>query len=365
TARLVGQASRFARLVDFVPDATSVFDEQQQIASFERGERSLARLYDLVLRHSLVAASELTPEEKTKLENFRNALFPEVEKIDPNTSQMVKKRVEGPLLTTYKSFQQRYEDAFMAYNMLRAKASNPDTPNEVLLFTFNGPTLRNRVKNAIGDWESGGSKNDVEKIQSFISSVTERDLSLWKADVKDRFENGKVADLFGQEFLITTTVPAEFAANVDDWPDFKFIESETNHFSSSKTSQWEAQASLGWKLNFNASASGSTTETKQVDDVNEFTLACKVTQIPLSRAWFDTTFLESRAWKLGPSATDPDLAELSDGGNPPHGSLVAFPISVIFASDITIDFKELHDETSELVKSIKAGGNVGYGPFKL
>ena len=59
------------------------------------------------------------------------------------------------------------------------------------------------------------------------------------------------------------------------------------------------------------------------------------------------------------------MAELSDGGNPPHGSLVAFPISVIFASDITIDFKELHDETSELVKSIKAGGNVGYGPFKL
>src|SRR5262245_21954273 len=120
---------------------------------------------------------------------------------------MVKKRGEAPLLASCKSFQQRYEDAIMTYNMLFANASNTATPNEVMLCTFNGASLRNRVKNAIGDWESGGSKNDVEKIQSFISSVTERDLSLWKAAVKDRFENGKVADLFGQEFLITTTVP--------------------------------------------------------------------------------------------------------------------------------------------------------------
>ena len=59
------------------------------------------------------------------------------------------------------------------------------------------------------------------------------------------------------------------------------------------------------------------------------------------------------------------MAELSDGGDPPKGSLVAYPISVIFARDVHVNFKELHDETSELVKSIKAGGNASFGLFKL
>ncbi|HJY26708.1 MAG TPA: hypothetical protein VJ306_01645 [Pyrinomonadaceae bacterium] len=365
TARLIAQASRFARLVDFVPDATSVFDEQQQMASFERGDRSLARLYDLVLRFSQVSAIELTPEEKTKLENFRNALYPDVEQLDADTGQMIKRPVEGPMLKAYKRYQKAYCDAFFALNMLKAKAQNPATPEDALLWSFNGPMLDVQVNNALSDWETGGRKSDVEKILAFVTQVTQRDLSIWKADVKKRFEKGKLADAFGQEFFMTSTTPASFAASDEGWSKFKFREVEADHFSSSKTNQWEANASLAWKLNFNADASGSTTETKQVDDVTELELSCGITQIYLDRGWFDPTFLDSRAWRLSPDAGDADMAELSDGGDPPKGSLVAYPISVIFARDVHVNFKELHDETSELVKSIKAGGNASFGLFKL
>ena len=363
TALLIGQASRFARLIDFVPDATSVFDEQQQMAAFERGENSLARLYERVLKQSQVAKIELTPEETEQIERFRTLLYPEIEEEDLITGAMVKRRVEGPVLKAYKEFQQKYEDAVMSYNTLRVKAGNPAIPEDASLFSYNGPILRNRVKAAKAEWESGGRKSEVEKIQALITAITQRDLNVWKMDLMDRLDNSRVADSFGQEFFLSSMVPGGFAFSDQGWSKFTFIEKEVDHYSSSKTNQWEAQASLAWKLNFSAEASGSSTETKQVDDLTDFELSCAITQIPLTRAWFDPTFLESRAWKLGPSALE--LTELSDGGNPPQGMMVAYPTNVIFARDIRVNFKELHDETNELTKSIKAGGKASFGLFKL
>lgn len=363
TALLIGQASRFARLIDFVPDATSVFDEQQQMASFERGESSLARLYERVLKQSQVAATELTPEEQAKIERFRDLLYPEEETEDLITGNKVRRRAEGPVLKAYKEFQQKYEDAVIAYNTIRVKAQNPATPEDATLLTFNGPTLRKRVQAARAEWESNGRKSDVEAIQAFIAAVTQRDLNLWKMDLLDRFETSRLADAFGQEFFLSSMVPGSFAFSDQGWSKFTFKEKEVDHFASSKTNQWEAQASLLWKINLGGQGSGSSTETKQIDNVTDFELSCAVTQIPLIRAWFDPTFLESRAWKLGPNALE--LTELSDGADPPQGMLVAYPISVIFARDIRINFKELHDETNELTKSIKADGKTSFGLFKL
>jgi hypothetical protein len=363
TAMLIGQASRFARLVDFVPDATSVFDEQQQMAAFERGENSLARLYERVLKQSQVANIELTPAEKEQIERYINILYPEVEEQNFDTGEMEKRRVEGPVFKTYKAYQQKYEDAVLAYNTIRVKSTNPATPEDATLMTFNGPMLRNRVKAAKAEWETSGRKNDVEKMQATITALTQRDLNLWKVDLLDRFDNSRLADSFGQEFFLSSMVPAGVAFSDQGWSKFTFKEKEVDHYSSSRTNQWEAQASLAWKLSFSAEGSGSSTETKQVDDVTDFELECAITQVPLTRAWFDPTFLESRAWKFGPSALE--LTELSDGGNPPQGMMVAYPTNVIFARDIRVNFKELHDETNELTKTIKAGGKAAFGLFKL
>jgi hypothetical protein len=60
TAMLIGQASRFARLVDFVPDVTGIFDEKQQLVAFHRNESALSRVYERVLKQSEVAKNELT-----------------------------------------------------------------------------------------------------------------------------------------------------------------------------------------------------------------------------------------------------------------------------------------------------------------
>jgi hypothetical protein len=52
---------------------------------------------------------------------------------------------------------------------------------------------------------------------------------------------------------------------------------------------------------------------------------------------------------------------VSDGGAPPKGLLIAYPVTAIFVKDVEIGLDELKDESSELVKSLKAEGKGGWG----
>ena len=56
---------------------------------------------------------------------------------------------------------------------------------------------------------------------------------------------------------------------------------------------------------------------------------------------------------------------LSDGGAPPKGMLIGYPTMVIFLKDVKVNFNELHDESSEVTKQLKAKGGLGWGPIKL
>ena len=46
---------------------------------------------------------------------------------------------------------------------------------------------------------------------------------------------------------------------------------------------------------------------------------------------------------------------------PPDGLLVGYPVNAIFVRDVEITMGELHDETSELVKTLKVQGGGGWG----
>jgi hypothetical protein len=311
-----------------------------------------------------VAQVKLTDEEQAEIERFRNLLYPEVEEIDLISGKPVKRRVEGPVLKQYKVSAQEWEDAVLEYNTLRIKAQNPNTPEEATRATFDGPTLRHRVTRALGDWNVNGHKEEVEKIQALIQAVTQRDLNLWKADLLDRFETSRVADGLGQEFFPTSLVPAGFAASSQGWSTFKFSHKEVEHFSKARASQWDVSGGIGFG-GFSIGGGGGGTSSSMLEVKNSTNFECSfgVTQIPILRAWFDPTFLESRAWRLAPTTVD--LTFLSDGGKPPKGMLVGYPTSVIFARDITVNFDELHDKTTELHKTLKTHGSGGWGPFKV
>src|SRR5262249_37631859 len=97
-------------------------------------------------------------------------------------------------------------------------------------------------------------------------------------------------------------------------------------------------------------------------NTNNFGLSMAVAQLSLLRNWFDCWFLQSEFWRFKPDTVEGQRNTiLSDGGLPPKGELIAYPVSALFVRNVVITLDELHDETSELVKTFKAGGRGGWG----
>jgi hypothetical protein len=353
TALLLQQAASFARLVDYVPDVSGIYD----------GNARLSQVMEKVLAQSQVAATELTEEEKAKLEQFRAAMYAEQDVTDPDTGVTTKQSVEAPKLKAYKKFQKLYNDAFTTYNTLRIKAMVAANAEDVIRFATEEPIYRQQVTSAMAEWEAQGFKSEIEGMQAYITQVTGRDLTLWKADVVDRFEKSKLSLPTGETFYFSSLVPASFVDDDSGWTKYKFTDKETEQFSSSKATQWDVGG--GWKsaFSFGGDASGSTTTKHDLSSVTNFSMSFEIAQVLISQAWLDTAFLSSTSWKLADNALD--VSELSDGGLPPKGMLIGYPTMAIFIRNVVMDFSELHDETNEVNKTFKAGGSGGWGPIKL
>jgi hypothetical protein len=145
------------------------------------------------------------------MERFRNLLYREEKVEDIVTGEVRVQRVEGPIMKLYKEYMAKFETAFFDYNDARIKALAAASQQDVLSSSLNGPALRRKVSHAQGEWDVAGHKNDVERIQAFIDQVTLRDLTLWKADLLDRFDNSRLVDSLGQDFYYTALIPGHFA----------------------------------------------------------------------------------------------------------------------------------------------------------
>jgi len=361
TAILLQQAATFARLVDFVPSVTGLF-EQNELVAFQPGITPLSRVYEKTLKQSRVAKAELTPEEKERLERFRGLLYPEQDVEDLLTGKKSTKRVEGPVLKQYKELMAKYEEAFFAYNTQRIKAMGAASAEDVLRFSTEEPVLRQRLKSVMGDWEGAGRKSEVEQVQAYINQVTARDLVLWKADLLDRFDKSRLSLPTGEQFFYSSLVPASFVAG-QGWTTVTFNDKDVEKHSTSKKTQYEVGGGFSGAFKIGGKVSGSTESKHELSNVTNFSMAFQVAQIPISAAWLDASYLQSHAWKFGPDAIEVDA--LSDGGAPPKGMLVGYPTMVIFIKDVKVDFTELHDESNEVTKQLKAKGGLGWGPLKL
>jgi hypothetical protein len=192
------------------------------------------------------------------MERFRNLLYREEKVEDIVTGEVRVQRVEGPIMKLYKENMAKFETTFFDYNDARIKALDAASQQDVLSFSLNGPALRRKVSHAPGEWDVAEHKNDVERIQAFIDQVTLRDLTLWKADLLDRFDNSRLVDSLGQDFYYTALIPGNFA-NSGGWLGVEFSEKEVEKHSKSKSTQFSAEGKLDWgKLSIGGSGSSST-----------------------------------------------------------------------------------------------------------
>ncbi|MEG4304518.1 hypothetical protein [Microcoleus sp. D3_18a_C4] len=361
----LNEAEDFARLVNFIPNTSGIYDKEQQQTTYSQDGTLLWDVYEAVLTQSQVASYPLSDSEKEKLNNAQQ-LLTVVEKqiagVDDNFKPTYKEvEVDSPMMKAYYEKMQAYDEALISYNKARISALNSDSANDVRDWALNESIYRRRVTTALNVWNTTGFKNIIEQAQNYIAQTQLRDLTSIKAKYLDLLQPGKSRldnPATGGSFYLTTVLPGNFATKA--WPEFSFNEENVSKYDKAETNGFGTSVSGGWGLfRASASAEGEFTSTNSSIDVKGFKLKCQLVEVPISRPWFKPDFFKSNTWKSKIGQI------LSNGNRPPDGDLVAYPTSIIFVRDLLTDFAELHKSESTYSQKINTSATVSYGPFSL
>lgn len=337
------QAAGFSRFVDFVPSADGIVGGD---------------LTGGVLRPS---SAQLSKVYKHVLDSMQVADLGGSEDVDAQIQALTAEAV--PMEAAYMERAANYNAARDALLMARAQAGFSTTAK--LEFQVKGASLMAAEKQAKQAWEVNGFKTQYETIQAEIRSLrARRNPALMLDEAVSNYDaSSRGMDATFGEARFTIPFPGSFAENEKGWSDFALKLSSVDQLSSAKTTKWSASGGVGWgSLKLGAEGSGSTTQKLSINNTNNFGLKMKIAQVPLLRDWFDPWVLRSEFWRFkAGSIEEHENAVVSDGASPPNGLLIAWPVTAIFGRKIEITMDELKDETSELVKTLKAEGKGGWG----
>lgn len=357
TNTLIRSAAEFSRLANSIPSSNMMG------GTFEQAGSILWDIYGKVLTLSKVAQGSITEEEKKKIEKFRNLLVTTNKVKDILTDEEKEVIADSPLVASYKEKMAAYESAVLEYNNKRLSALNGDSKVAVQDFTMNAPIYRNKVKQALTDWTTNGYKTEYEQIGAYIKQVSQRDMSLIKADLEDKLEKAKMTDPnTGGDFCMTSLYPGSFINSDAGWTQFTFSSANTDSYikDSHQSSVANTQMTFGlFKLN--ADAKHTKDELNTSMDSDDFEMKFKLVQVPLGRPWFSPDFLTNNAWDWAQEGQKP----LSDGGDPAQGQMIAYPTTAVFIKDISIRSSALKEAKDKINSSLDAGGSVGWGPFSI
>jgi hypothetical protein len=339
----LAQASAFSKFIDFVPSTDGVREGE-----FDNG----------VLKPS---SATLSNTYKEILESGLPAELPQPEGINEKIAALVAQA--EPMKAAY----DEHRKAYMAAQAARIAAQIKTTydPAAELEYYSLGPGLESDETAAFDNWEISGFKTQYENIQSEILALrSTRSPALWLKEALDDYRRGALgtSPVFG-EARLTLPFPGSFAQNVDGWSTFGFKVEHSDSLATAKSRKWGASGGIGWgSFKIGGSGGGSTSESLSITNTDGFELSLSIAQIPLLRDWFDPSYLRMPYWKFNPGTPLGDQnTVVSDGGDPPKGILVAYPVSALFVRDVRITMAELRDENSELVKTLKAEGKGGWG----
>lgn len=357
TRTLVRTAAEFSRAVNLLPtgDHPNIYNQNGS---------PLWDIYKNILNFSEVASGELTDAQKQKIEKFRGLMTVTKTVTDIITDEEKQVTEDGPIIKAYNEKMATYGEAALVYNNKRLAALNADNSGSVQDFTLNAQTYRGRVKAAMNDWTTNGYKDDVEKMHAFINQVTQKDLTLLKADLLDKFNMGLMTDPnSGADFYLSSFYPGNFVNNDKGWTEFTFSTSNMDTYSKQTHSSTSGSTGLRWGL-WSAGGSGGSTKDTNLGtlDSDDFSMKFSMTQVSLSRPWFSPEFLLNTAWRFKEGLGQDDL---SDGNSPAQGQLTSYPTTAIFIKDIEITSSSVNALASSISESMNAGASVGWGPFRI
>ncbi|GEM_PF-968613 len=365
------QAFVLSKLFDFVPEVSREFvDPAMQQTIFTTTQDTISSVYRDVLNYSRVLHSELSDKEKAKLQKFRDLLTVTKEVEDIVTEEKKTVSEPGKLTIAYSAKMVEYMEAADQYMNLKidamaATGDSPEAKRRVHEFAQKSKFLRNKMEAAYMAWVSQGYKNEYEQINAYIDQVTRKDLVLYKQDLIRKLEAGLMTSASDGDFYYTTMLPGHFATS-PGWTQFRFSEIDYETHFDKKVTQWGGSAGASFGLfSIGASAGGAETQESSDTACSGFSARLEFVQVPIARPWFDPGFFFMRSWTLDDAWDLTWDKRVSDGEPKPAGRLVAYPVTALFVRnvDFRMDQWENHARFSD--KTVKAGGSVGWGPFRI
>ncbi len=367
TSKMYQQAEQLARFVDVIPDASGI-DEARVRMNIKNDEGGLSDVYDETLRFSQVASTELSKEDKARLEKFRNLLQVERDKVDIITDEVTKVLEPSPLVKAYNDKMQAWIEAALEYNAARIDALTASTPRSVHNWAINANVLRSKVRFAMNDWIANGFKTEFEAISAKIDQITGRDLSLLKAQYKEALQNAKLTGLAsGSDFYYSSLAPGNFARS-KGWTRFTFTNKDNSYYSKQTSSKWNASSGLNLGfVRFGASAGSSKSTFDSTANFSSFEMAFEICQVPIIRPWFKPNFLTSKTWRFAQGNEGFKNKFITDGKRPPSADsmMPAYPTSMIFIRNLRMSFANASSVAQDIETKLSAGGSVGWGPFHI
>lgn len=374
TNQVYQQAEMLSRILDFVPDLTTINNKQFSSFSINNNQGTLSDRYKFILTMSQVMDQDLDQATKDKIAKFRGLLQTTTTKTDLVTGDQTTVVGPSPMVQAYNTKMAAYDNAALAYNQARIDALAGNDPAAVQNFAMNASILRNQVTAAMDDWITNGYKQDYEEIAAYINQVQARDMSMLKQEYEQDLTNATLTGISsGSDFLYTALAPPDFATS-GGWSRFTFSSGDFSQYSNSSFNKqgWSVAASAGFfGIGASGGASGSSSRAQYNSgfDLDSFSLAFSICEIPIIRPWFKDAFLVSKSWRFDQSNPDSKNQLVSDGGSPPTGYLPAYPTAVVFIKDLVLGIRQDSAAgqfiTQQSASSQGGGVSIGFGPFSF
>jgi hypothetical protein len=316
-------ASDFARLVNLIPTVSSIWASDG---------RTLWDEYETILTQAMVADDDPTTNEGTELQQARTLL-------------------ESSKYAAYQEYMKAYMSALEKYNELKLKADNSSDPKLQEDWKLQEPGYKAMLKNAYLEWVAKGFKLEIEEAFADIDRIGGRNPQLLWATWKDDFNKSLRSDMEGQDFYETHFFPENFVKSNSQgqWTKLTLDASEIIALS--------AKAPEG--IRNLASSSGSAADTQALD-IEISRLSVELIRVPIIRSWLQPSIFRSNFWKWSGGR---EL--LSDGQNPPRGSLPAYITSMILARNLEVELKPGSEKNAQIVSKLQQGKLVLLGPLPL
>lgn len=346
-------AFTFAQLVDFVPDITGLTDGT---TLFDAKAGSLSGEYARVLREAEVVHTPPDKEAQQRIDDIYNTLWT-VEEIE--VGDQVEKNIRpSHILEEYNQTRDAYEQAVREEQQLHIEADAGVSAEAVRKRERLGSLFRERRLSALQTWESRGRRDLVENLMAEMARLEGEQMVAVVERLQGLIDPTVLPTGPGnQPYFYAQVVPA--TAIHADWQQFRFTHDEYAYQRERSERSGGGFLSVANVGGF-ASGSGDWKDMEAQWDWSDFELTFELIELPIVRPWLDESFLTNDRWRF-PEGAEP----LSDGEEPPGGSMPAIPERVVLAKNVKLHFRDANRVLKRAEDEHGGKAGLALGPIVL